>query len=171
MANLNKELIHRNIFKLLNHSGLTDISFANLLGVSDKQVKRIKKGDAKFSIDNINKACDFFKKSLSSINNKEVEVDRRFRDKLIVSHKGNTEYSKVLNDNPSITYAIDFELMENEAFIEKGLEIKDIRMIFKARGWEYSSSYTSLAMQRNKARIAIFPHLTKKDTNLYSKKQ
>ncbi|MGK6352228.1 hypothetical protein [Parapedobacter sp. DT-150] len=170
MANLNKEMIRQNIFKLLDYSGLTDVSFANLLDVSDKQIKRIKKSEAAFSFDNINKSCDFFGKSLSSINNKEVEVDRRFRDKLIAKHKGNTEYSKILEERPSITYAINFELLENESFKTSGLDVSSISHIFEERGWEYSSSYISLAMNRNAERIARQPHPSKPRRYVYRRK-
>ncbi|MFC6100321.1 hypothetical protein [Olivibacter domesticus] len=154
MANLNKDLIRKNIFKLIDYSGVTDVSFANLLEISDKQLKRIKKGEADFSIDNINRACNFFRKSLASINKTELEIDRLFRDKLIVTHKGNIEYSKILEDRPSITYAINFELLSNEEFINKGLTVKKIRELFRARNWEFSSAYISLAMSRNQDKIA-----------------
>ena len=36
MQKLNKHLIRNNILKLLYYSGITDIAFANLLGISDK---------------------------------------------------------------------------------------------------------------------------------------
>ncbi|MFD2962497.1 MULTISPECIES: hypothetical protein [Olivibacter] len=170
MANLNKELIKKNIFKLLDYSGLTDISFANLLDISDKQIKRIKKGEAEFSIDDINKACDFFKKTLASINSKEVEIDRKFRDKLIVQHKGNIEYSKLLQERPSITYAINFELLDNESFKTNGLDVSDISQVFEERGWEYSSSYISLAMSRNAEEIERIPHPTNKRRYAYKKR-
>lgn len=53
---------------------------------------------------------------------------------LTMQHKNNPEFSKILNDNPLITYAIDFELSENNEFISGWLEIKDIGKIFKQRG-------------------------------------
>jgi len=170
MANLDEELIRRNIFKLVDHSGLTDVSFAHLLDVSDKQIKRIKKGEAAFSIDNINKACDFFGKSLSSINSKEMKVEDRFRNKLIKRHKGNTEYSKILEERPSITYAINFELLKNESFKTKGLDVSQIHQVFEERGWGYSSSYISLAMSRHKDRIERLPHPQKQKRYMYKGK-
>lgn len=170
MANLNKELIKRNIFKLLHYSGLTDLNFANLLGISDKQIKRIRKGEAEFSIDDINKSCDFFKKSITMINNKEIVIDRLFRDKLIVQHHGNIEYSKILEDRPSITYAITFELLENKTFKSKQLTVAEIKDIFLARNWDYSSSYISLSMKRNEDKIKTLPHPHKPGKNVYTKK-
>lgn len=171
MNNLNKELIHKNILMLLHYSGLTDINFANLLGISDKQIKRIRKKDAEFSINDINKAADFFKKSISAINSTDIKLDRLFRDKLIVQHNGNAEYSKILEDRPTITYAINFELLQNEKFNSEGLTAGEIKEIFSARGWNYTSSYISLAMKRNENKISILPHPEIPRTNLYSKKQ
>lgn len=170
MANLNANLIRKNIFKLLDYSGLTDISFANLLEISDKQIKRIKKGEADFSINDINKACDFFRKSLTVINNKEIDLGQKFRDKLILQHKGNIEYSKILQERPSITYAINIELLDNESFKTKGLDVGDISNIFEERGWEYTSSYISLAMSRNTNAIERIPHPTNKRKYTYKKK-
>lgn len=170
MGNLNKELIRKNIFILLQYSGVTDISFANLLGISDRQIKRIRNEKAEFSIDDINKACDFFRKSISTINNKEIKLDRLFRDKLIAQHNGNVEYSKILEDRPSITYAINFELLQNKEFLYEGLTVGEIKDIFVARGWNYTSSYISLAMKRNEDKIRIIAHPEKTGKNLYMKK-
>lgn len=167
MANLNKELIRKNIFKLLDYSGLTDLAFANLLDVSEKQIRLIKSDVAEFSIDDINKACDFFRKSLASINNKEVEVDRMFRDKLIAQHKSNPEYSAILEKRPSITYAINFELLYNEKFLTKGLSVGDIDDLFEARGWKFSSSYISTAMARNMDKIKRIPNPDREGWYMY----
>lgn len=167
MTNLNKELIRMNILKLLDYSGLTDVSFANLLDVSDKTIKRIRKGEAQFDIDAINIACDFFKRSFASINNKEIEVDRLYRDKLISQHKGNPEFSVILSNQPSITYAINFELLPNKKFRTKGLSIAEIQKLFEARGWEFSSSYISTAMAWNEDKITRIPHPEREGWFLY----
>lgn len=154
----------------MDYSGLTDVSFANLLEISEKQIRLIKKGHAEFSIDNINKACDFFRKSLASLNNKGIEIDRMFRDKLIAAHKGNAEYMTILEGRPSITYAINIELMENDMFITDGLDVSQIGMLFQKRGWVYPSAYISTAMNRSKDRIQSISHPSKKGKYLYSKK-
>lgn len=168
MANLNKALIKKNIFKLLDYSGLTDLAFANLLDLSEKQVRLIKGGSAEFSIDDINKACDFFRKSLASINNKEIEVDRLYRDKLISLHKNNPEYKAILEKRPPITYAINIELLYNEKFRTEGLSISEIRELFESRGWEFLSGYISTAMARNADKIKRIPHPKRKGWYVYT---
>jgi len=170
MANLKKEQIRKNLFKLLDYSGLTDLAFANLLDLSEKQVRLIKSGSAEFSIDDINKACDFFRKSVTSINNKDVEVDRMYRDRLISSHKNNPEYRAILEKQPTITYAINFELFYNEKFKTKGLDINEIRKLFEARDWKFLSGYISTAMARNADKIKRLPHPKRKGWYVYTVK-
>lgn len=171
MAILNKNSIQKNIFILLDYSGLSDINFAYLLGVSDRQIKRIKKGKAEFSIDNINKACDFFDQSLKDINSDKVVLPPvTLRENLINIHKTNTEYSSLLDKRPTITYAINFELLHNKIFKSSDLTVKEIDQIFRDKQWVFTSSYISLALSRNKDRIKSEPHPTKKGTFVYSKK-
>lgn len=170
MANLNKELIRRNIFRLLDDSGLTDLSFANLLDVSEKQIRLIKKNQAEFSIDDINKACDFFRKSINTINSKEVDIDPTLRDKLVIAHKNNTEYSILLETQPSITYAINYELFHNEDFKTKGLGTGKIKELFKKRGWDFKSGYVSTAMARNADKIKRIPDPDREGWYLYTVK-
>ena len=170
MASLDKQIIKKNIFKLLDYSGLTDISFAYLLGVSDKQIKRIRKGEAEFNINNINKASDFFETSALSINSASLEIEQQFRSKLIKKHRGNDEYLKLLIDRPSISYAIKYELLQNEKFKGKSLAVKEIKEIFEAKGWSFTSAYISLALKRNSHLFEVTINPTKKGTFLYSKK-
>jgi len=171
MDSLDKDLIRNNIFILIENSGISDINFANLLGISDKQIKRIKKSEAEFSINNINKAGDFFNKSLSIINSPKVEFEKDFRIKLIKKHRGNPEYIKLLSDRPSITYAIKHVLIFNEEFSKKGLTVREINDIFKLNGWTFSSAYISLALKRNKQLFNIIPNLLSKALFFTQKKR
>lgn len=171
MQKLNKHLIKDNILKLIYYSGITDIAFANLIGISDKQIKRIKKGSAEFSIDDINKSSDFFKIKLENINNKEIELERDFRDQLVAKNSGDSEYEPILLGNPPINYAIEFALLDNLKFRNTGLDVSEIREIFRLRNWDYTSAYISLAMSRNKSTISVFPHPTKMGRNIYTYKK
>ena len=171
MANLNKELITKNIFQLLDDSGLTDLAFANLLDRSEKQIRLIKKAKAEFNIDDINIACDFFRKTINSINTREIKPDFTLRDKLILAHKKNTEYSILLESRPSITYAINYELLQNKEFKEKGLGVSKIRELFEKRRWKFESGYISTAMTRNSNKIIRIPDPEHKDWYLYKAKK
>lgn len=167
MQELNKQILKENIFKLLYFSGLTDIAFANMLGITSRQIIRIKNGDAEFNIDNINKACEFFNVKLLSINTKEIKITNSYREKLMNFHKGNTEYEAIIIKRPSITYAIEFYLLSNEKFVNEGIDVKQIKEIFISKGWNFSSAYISLAMSRNTNKILKLPHTTRIGKNIY----
>src|SRR5690606_26342816 len=122
----------------------------------------IKKEEAEFSIDDINKACDFFRKTINNLNTKQIEIDYNLRDNLILAHKKNPEYSTLLEDDPSITYAINYELLRNEEFRTKGLGSGKIKELFKKRGWNFKSGYISTAMARNADRIKSIPNPKRK---------
>ena len=169
MKNLNTDYIRTNIFKLIDSVGISDISFAYILGISDKQLKRIKKQEAEFTLENINKACDFFALSVSKLNSKHLKIDHRLREQLAVKHKNNTEYMHLLSVRPTITYAIKYFLLNDEAFREEGLTVGQVRHVLEEKGWAYSSPYISGSMSRNSDIIEIIGTKTVKgkEANIY----
>ncbi len=170
MANLNLEIITKNIFKLLDYSGLTDIMFANILGISEKQLRLINSDEAEFNIDNINKACEFFALSLSKINNDDVDIDNTFREKLASKHKNNIEFSSLLALRPSIRHAIRFVLLQYPKFKNDGLIVSEIENVFLEKGWRYTSGYISTGMTRNSEFVKVKGKLIKngKKVNVYT---
>ena len=155
MKNLNTDYIRTNIFKLIDSVGISDISFAYILGISDKQLKRIKKQEADFTLENINKACDFFALSVSKLNSKHLKIDHRLREQLAVKHRNNTEYNIHINIKPSLPHAIKTVLLNDKTFREEGLTVSQIGRVFEKIGWVYSSSYISGSMSRNSDIIEI----------------
>jgi len=172
MANLNLKIITRNILKLLDYSGLTDIMFANILGISEKQLRLINSNQAEFSIDNINKSCDFFAVSINKINNEDIDVDSLFRKKLALKHKNNIEYYTLLETRPSIRHAIRFALLGNSNFKINGLITKEIRDLFLEQEWDFNSGYISTGMARNKDLVEIAGKkiIKGKEVNIYKAK-
>ena len=171
MVSLDTKRIKRNILSLVDFSGLTDISFAYLLGVSDKQIKRIKKDEAEFSISDINKACDFFMKSFEEINNIDLQYESNYRKNLMEAHSGNYEYVKLLTDRPSITYAIKYELLKTKVIPKNGIGVNEIKKIFDSYNWVYSSAYISLALKRNIKLFTVSPNPNRKGSFLYHKRK
>jgi len=173
MANLNLKTITKNIFKLLDYSGLTDIMFANILGISEKQLRLIYSNEAEFNIDNINKACELFVVSINKINNEHIEIDNSFREKLAIKHKNNDEFSSFLELRPSIRHAIRFILVQHLEFKNNGLIVSEIENIFLAKGWNYTSGYISTAMNRNDDLVEIKGKRIKngKKVNAYTTKK
>ncbi|MGJ1436913.1 hypothetical protein [Sphingobacterium siyangense] len=155
MKSLNLSLIRDNIFKLLDYSGLTDLAFANILDISEKQLRLIKKKKANFNEDNINRACVFFTVPFSKLNTPEIEIDIHFRSTLSSRHQKNSEFHSILESTPTITFAIKYSLLADLNFKKYGFSTGEIKKFFSQQGWEYSSRYISLAMARNKDLIEI----------------
>jgi hypothetical protein len=172
MANLNLEAITKNIFKLLDYSGTTDVNFANLLAISEKQFRLIKNGQAEYNIKSINKACEFFNVSLSKINGKEIEINNDYREQLANRHKDNSEYYTLLESRPPIRHAIKFALLADLEFKNNGLIVGEIREIFIRKGWIFTSRYISTSLIRNSDLVDIVgKRLVKgKNANVYGPK-
>lgn len=173
MANLSLKTITRNIFKLLDYSGITDIMFANLLGISDKQLRLIKSDKAEFSINTINKASEFFTVSVNKINSEDLEIDVCFREKLAFKHKNNIEYHTLLESRPTLRHAIRFTLLENSNFTSNGLITSEIRNLFLEQDWDFTSGYISTGMARNKDLVEIAGKkiIKGKEINVYTAKK
>ncbi|WP_265834814.1 hypothetical protein [Pedobacter sp. MR22-3] len=169
MANLSLKIITKNIFKLLDYSGLTDIMFANVLGISEKQLRLVKSNEAEFNIDNINKAAEFFAVSINKINSEEIEIDVCFREKLALKHKNNIEYYSLLETRPTLRHAIRFTLLENSNFKSNGFTIGEIRDLFLEQKWNFTSGYISTGMARNNDLIEIASKkiIKGKEVNVY----
>ena len=173
MVNLNLEVITKNLLKLLDYSGITDISFSRLLDISEKQLRLIKTSEAEFNIANINRACDFFAISLSTINSDVIEVENTFREKLTLKHKNNLQYYSLLELRPSITHAIRFTLLEDASFKNKGLNVGEIRDVFLNKGWTFTSRYISTSMGRSVDLVEIRGKKLQKgkEVNIYTSKK
>lgn len=144
MENLNLDVITDNIFKLLDHSDISDLDFAGLLDISEKQLRLIKKKKAKFSIANINKACDVFDITISTINKNDIMVSDDFRQKLANKHKNNPEYYTFLEGRPTFRHVIRFTLLTNETFKSDGIGTGDIKELLASKGWNFTRDRKSV---------------------------
>lgn len=155
MKEIDRKFITENILKLLDYSGVADNDFANLIEKSSKTILRIRKGTALFNVESINIAIDFFDKTLDDLNSNNIEFEEGYRNILKQKHKSNTNFYAILDERPTITYAIKYYLLENEEFKLNGLHVGAIRGFFNSFGWDYSSAYISSSMNRNKKQIYI----------------
>jgi len=170
MANLDEQQIRNNIFRLVLHSGISEINLSLILDISDRQLKRIKESKGNFNIASINKACEFFNCEVEHLNSEELNIVPDFRDRLKKVHKGNIEYEKILDDRPSLTFVIKFVLIQNKAFLTKGISVKNIREYLSPMGYDYSSSHISLGMARLEKIVKRFPDPENPRTFLYLRK-
>ncbi|MCX2582722.1 hypothetical protein OQ267_02885 [Pedobacter sp. MR22-3] len=143
--------------------------FANVLGISEKQLRLVKSNEAEFNIDNINKAAEFFAVSINKINSEEIEIDVCFREKLALKHKNNIEYYSLLETRPTLRHAIRFTLLENSNFKSNGFTIGEIRDLFLEQKWNFTSGYISTGMARNNDLIEIASKkiIKGKEVNVY----
>ena len=169
MANYSKEILQENVFTLLRFSGITYEQFANILEISLRKLKYVKNGESEFSIADVSKIAIFFNKSFAEITTQKIEVNRNFRNELLNIYRKNVEYRKILEDRPSIPYAIEFILIFDPEFENSGLEVKQILQIFRKYGWDYRSSSVSKELKKMGGLIKLKPHPQKKGVNLYAK--
>ncbi|RYD95836.1 MAG: hypothetical protein EOP54_15065 [Sphingobacteriales bacterium] len=166
MANTN-HIFTENLNLLIEHSGLTDENFSNMMGFSLRKLKYLKNGKGSLKVDELEKISSFF--SMKNINTKKINVEKDLRLKLIKTHAKNEEYITSLREAPTIVYAIKIVLLD-EGIFENPIGVKEIKSFFKQRDWNYSSSAISMALTRMPDLIKIEPHPSKKGTFVYSKK-
>lgn len=173
MANYNKEILKENVLQLIEYAGLTDEQFVNIIDISVRKLQYLKNNEvdkAKFTIEDIEKISILFNRDFIDITTKSIQVSSDFRNELLNTHRGNIEYTKILEDRPSIPYAIKFVLVEDLEFQNTKLEVKHILKIFQKYGWVYKSSSVSNELKKLVNIIHSETHPSKKLTNLYSRK-
>ena len=170
MKKFDAEITRKNIFTLVRYSGITLEEFGNIIGVSKRWVQYLKKSVYDFDISAIEKACTFFNIAFTKLTTTIITPQENYRKTLQLYHKKNTEYNKILSENPSIPYLIKFILLKDEEFITSlEMEIKDIKRIIKKYDLVYDGSSLSTELQKSEF-IEHWPHPTKKRTYLYKKK-
>ncbi|AMP99821.1 hypothetical protein AY601_2947 [Pedobacter cryoconitis] len=169
MKHFDANLTRENIFKCISYSGLTDENFANIIGISLRKFQYIKAKKFEFTIKDIEKACTFFKIPFDKITTTSIVLLNNYRESLLDYHIDKLEFKKILQDKPSISFAIEFILIHDSSFLDIKLEIKNIKAILDKYGYSYTSS--SLTNELKKSKFINFePHPLKKGTFIYSKK-
>ncbi|MBD1433527.1 helix-turn-helix transcriptional regulator [Sphingobacterium sp. DN00404] len=170
MKKFNAEITRKNILMLIRYSGITLEEFGNIIGVSKRWMQYLKKGRYDFDISAIEKASIFFNVSFGRLTTTLIAPPDDYRRTLQLHHKNNTEYSKILSENPSIPYTIEFILMKDSEFTTNpNMEIKDVRRILKNYNLVYKGSSLSTELQKSEF-VECWPHSTKKNTNIYRKR-
>lgn len=163
-------LTKNNILHCIRYSGISDEDFANIIGISIRKFKYIKAEEFSLTINDIEKASAFFKISFDKITTTEISLNKNYRAILLDYHYSNLEYKKILQDKPSIPYAIEFILIASQEFLNKKMEVKAIKAIIENNGYVYTSSSLTNELQKSEF-IEFEPHPTKKGTFVYSKKK
>ncbi|WP_207423755.1 helix-turn-helix transcriptional regulator [Desertivirga brevis] len=170
MSPANKKLIGRNIKSLREATGLSQHDFAICVDLSKRSVANIEAGEANYGIDLLYKILSFFNIELKDISTEEILPPENFREVVLNFHRNNKSPAlKILEKPPTIVYGIKYHLVKSD-FITIERTISEIKEYFVKLGWYYESSSISNALQRMPETIHYRPHPTKKNTNVYSKK-
>ncbi|MBL1411223.1 hypothetical protein [Sphingobacterium faecale] len=161
-----------NIVNYFRKCGLTIDAFANIIGISDRWFKSVSslKNDYVFDVDTVIKAASFFSVEFRKFTSSTCVPPDNLRELLQKKHAKNLEFSKALNDTPSLPFIIDNILIHDANFLnEPELELKHIKAIIRTYYPKINFSNLSITIQ-NSGFIKHWPHPTKKNTNLYAKK-
>src|SRR5690606_18732167 len=162
------EITTSNLKNYFKQSGLTMDSFANLLEISKRWLEYVFSGEEGYGLEpnKVQKACDFFIVNFGKFTTTLMDPPKNLREILSKKHAKNTEYSKLLNDDPSLPFIIDNILIYDDEFVStSGMEAKDIKRIIKKYYPKIEFSNLSKTLQKSEY-IHYDPHPTKKKTNL-----
>lgn len=161
------DIFAENLNLLIEHSGLTDENFSNMMGFSLRKLKYLKNGNGSLKVYELEKISSFF--LMKNINTKKINIEKNLRLKLIKAHAKNEEYITSLKESPTIVYAIKVVLLDEDIF-KKPIGVNEIKSFFTQKDWNYSSSAISMALIRMPELIKIERHPIKKRTFVYSKR-
>lgn len=173
MKTFDAHLAKINIINYYNRSGLTVEAFANILDISDRWFKLINstKNNYVFDVESIKKASYFFGVDFNKFTSVLLTPQKNLRESLQKLHSKNPEFSKILNDPPSLPFIIENILHQNEEFKSSaGLELKYVKRIIKKYYPKINLSNLSKTLQ-NSDTVKHWPHPNKKKTNLYKRKE
>lgn len=127
------QIAKENILNFFKKSGITIEDFANILGTSDRWIKYIQANEKYvFDVEIVKKASAFFIVEYNIMSSTVLNPPNNLRQVLQKKHSKNPEYSKILNDIPSISFIIENILAIDEDFKNaNGLELKYIKNIIK----------------------------------------
>ncbi len=168
MVKFDKEIIGKNLKQLRNASGLSQHTLSYLVDISKRTIANVESGKTSYDLELLDKLLSFFNYELETIRRKDIEIPIDFRERLIKHHKTNKALSNLLNEPPSIVYAIVFKLLRSD-FINQPREINQIKSFFERFGWTYKGTSISNALKRMPDLIEIRKHENKANTNVYSR--
>lgn len=166
------QIAKKNILNFFKKSGITIEAFANILGISDRWIKYIQTNEKYvFDVEIVKKASAFFVVEYNIISSTLLTPPNNLRQVLQKKHFKNLEYSKILNDTPSISFIIENVLLIDEDFKSSdGLELKYIKNIIKK--YYPNMKLTTLSSELVKSTvIETTKSPIKINTNLYKPKK
>ncbi len=168
MNRLDKTILGKNVKALREAVGVSQHDFSALIDISKRSLANIELGTTNISADLLSNISSFYNLTIDELTAKDLKIQNCFREKIIEYHEDNDAYLIILNKRPNLTYAINHKLL-NSGFLEKQREVNEIKLFFEKLGWNYLGTSVSNALKREKSKIKIEPHRSKKGTFVYSK--
>lgn len=170
MAKFDKQTIGTNIKILRESLGLSQVDFSHLVEVSPGTITNLEYGRGANNLETLGKILTFFNIEMDYLINQPISVSANFRESIINQHKKNKELVNLLHRQPTIVYAIKYNLLKSD-FLDKTREIGEVKAFFEKSGWVFLGTSISNALKRMPDLIEIRKHETKKNTNVYLKRK
>lgn len=169
MKQFDRAILGKNVKALREAVGISQHDFSSLIDISKRSLASIELGATNISVDLLSFISSFYNLTIDKLTDKDLKTPNDFREKIIAFHKDNLSYQIILNKRPNLTYAINYKLVKTN-FLDNPKEINEIKLFFEKQGWKYLGTSISNALKREKDRIKIEPHPSKKGTFVYSKR-
>jgi len=170
MSTVSRSIIGKNVKDLRLALGLSQLKFANITSLSKQTIINIESGKKDYSLGLIDKISNFTGYSLSELSSERFTPEQDIREKLLKKYQTNASFT-ILNAQPEIVYAIKYKLLKSD-HLQTPKETNEIKNFFLEKyGWDFIGSSISNALKRMPELIEIKPHVSKKNTNVYLKKQ
>lgn len=165
-----RQIIGSNIKTLREASGLSQIKFAILTGISRASIVNIESGKNGYNLNLLDNILMFYKYKIEDISKQNFVVPLNLREILAEQYKRDLTYSAALTERPTIVYAIKYRLLPT-SFLETPKEINEIRFFFTQLGWNFLGTSIQNALKRMSKLILIEKHAVKANTFVYSKRK
>lgn len=169
MNKFDRKIVGKNIRRLRDAIGISQHDFSSIIDISKRSMASIELGITNTSASLLSTISSFYSLKSDDLSNAELEIKDNFREEIIELHKNNPSYQTILKKRPNLTYAINYKLLKT-TFLDNPKEVNDIKIFLKKLNWHYLGTSLSNALKREKDKIKIEPHPTKKGTFVYSKR-
>lgn len=169
MDRFDRTILGNNVKLLREALGFSQHDFSSLIDISKRTLASIESGATNISVDLLSVLSSFFNLTIDSLTNSNLTVPKNFRATIKDLHKHKPAYQTIINKRPNLTYAINHQLLTTN-FLDNAKEVNEIKLFFEKLEWKYLGTSISNALKREKNKIKIEPHPTKKGTFVYSKK-
>ena len=163
------KIVGRNVREIREASGLSQIKFAMLTGLSRASIVNIESGDKGYNINLLSKIAAFSTYKIEQISKSDFKVPNNLREILANYHKADLSNFATLNETPTLVYAIKYRLLES-SFLDSPREISEVKLFFEQFGWHYLGTSIQNALKRMPEKISIETHALKKQTFTYAKR-